>query len=183
MVRHIIFLSRTQTLDMNKGNMLQGIKKVQPNFIRPVHVSVAIAVLLCVLMTLAWYLILNPLQVQLEARLRNYPRQLTSLQELNRTLLIYKSKELTTPKIAEAEFANLKAKLLAQGLQFNVMRLDRASPAQISMQLNEIEFSRWLELIEDFRKNNGLYASDVSIKKNSNNPGTVQVTATLVQAP
>ena len=168
---------------MNNDAIIERLKKVQVTSIRLWFVFVVIGVALCVSVIFAWYFLLNPFQAQIERRLRNYPNQLTSLQGLNRTLLIYKGKELPTPKIADTEFANLKAKLLSQGLQLNVMRLVHASPAQISMQINEIEFSRWLELVEDFRKHNGLYPIDAIIKRNSNNAGVVQVTATWVQAP
>ncbi len=138
---------------------------------------------LCLILIAAWYFMLSPIQEQLEARLRNYPNQLTSLQQLNRTLLIYKGKALPTPTILETEFSNLKANLVAQGVQFKVLRLDKTSPAQISLQINEIEFSRWLALIEDFRNKYGLYASEAVINKNSDHAGVVQVTATLVQTP
>jgi len=168
---------------MNNDAIIERIKKVQVTSIPRWSAFVVISIVLGVCVIFAWYFLLNPFQEQIERRLRNYPNQLTSLQELNRTLLIYKGKELLTLKIADAEFANLKAKLLSQGLQLNVMRLLQASPAQISMQINEIEFSRWLELLEDFRKNHGLYPTDAIIKRNSNNAGIVQVTATWVQAP
>ena len=168
---------------MSNDDILQGIKKIHLSSVRPGQLYVTILIVFGVFVTLGWYFVFRPLQEQLEDRLKRYPTQLASLQELNRTLLVYKSKELPTPKIAEAEFAALKAKLVAHGIQFNVMRLDLSSPAQISMQINEIEFSRWLELVEDLRKNNGLYASDLIIKKNSTNAGIVQVTATLVQTP
>ena len=139
--------------------------------------------MLCAISIAAWYFIFSPIQDQLEARLGNYPNQLNSLQQLNRSLLIYKGQELPTPKITEAEFSNLKAKLVAQGVQFKVLLLDKAPPAQISLQINEIEFSRWLELVVDFRSQYGLYADAVVISKNGDNAGVVQLTATLVQTP
>jgi type II secretory pathway component PulM len=135
-----------------------------------------------VILIAAWLLIFSPIQEQFEARLRNYPNQLTSLQQLNRTLLIYKGKEFPAPKISETEFSNIKARLVAQGVQFKLLRLDQTSPAQISLQINEIEFSRWLELMVDFRIKYGLYANAVVVNKNSDNAGVVQVAATLVQS-
>jgi hypothetical protein len=53
--------------------------------------------------------------------------------------------------------------------------------AQLELKIDEIEFSRWLELMVDFRQNYALYASDVVLKKNEG-VGVVQVSATLVQA-
>ena len=171
-----------QTLVMNNDFLQEGIKKIQLNAVRPVHLYLLLLAALGIVLIAAWYFIFSPIQEQFEARLRNYPNQLTSLQQLNRTLLIYKGKELPTPKISENEFSNLKARLAAQGIQFKVLRLDKTSPAQISLQINEIEFSRWLELIVDFRTKYGLYASAVVINKNGDHAGVVQVTATLVQA-
>ncbi len=168
---------------MNNDSIILGIKKFRLNSLSPIHLFMMLLAGLCLIFIAAWYLMLNPIQEQLEARLRNYPNQLTTLQQLNRTLLIYKGKVLPTPTILETEFSNLKAKLVAQGVQFKVLRLDKISPAQISLQINEIEFSRWLELIEEFRNKYGLYASAVVINKNSENAGVVQVTAMLVQTP
>ena len=168
---------------MNNDSIFQGMNKIHLNALRPVHLYLMMLAVLCVVLIAAWYLIFNPIQEQFEAQLRNYPGQLTSLQQLNRTLLIYKGKEVPTPKITEAEFSNLKTKLVAQGVQFKLLRLDKTTPAQISLQINEIEFSRWLELVVDFRSKYALYPSAVAINKNSDNAGVVQVTATLVQTP
>jgi hypothetical protein len=170
-------------LAMNNDSIFQGMKKIQLNAMRPIHLYMMMLAVLCAISIAAWYFIFSTIQDHLEARLRNYPNQLTSLQQLNRSLLIYKGKELPTPKITEAEFSNFKAKLVAQGVQFKVLRLDKTTPAQISLQINEIEFSRWLELVVDFRSQYGLYASAVVISKNGDNAGVVQVTATLVQTP
>jgi len=167
---------------MNNEPIFLGIKKIQLNAFRLVHFYIMMLVALCAILIAAWYFIFSPIQAEFEARLRNYPNQLTSLQQLNRTLVIYKGKELPTLKMSENEFSNLKAKLVAQGVQFQLLRLDQLSPAQISLQINEIEFSRWLALIEDFRNKYGLYARAVVINKNTENPGVVQVAATLVQA-
>jgi len=51
---------------------------------------------------------------------------------------------------------------------------------QLDLNIEEIEFSRWLELLVDFRQNNGLYASNVVIKKNEG-VGVIQANATLEQ--
>lgn len=168
---------------MNNESIFQGLKNIQLNSVRPVHLYMVILVTLCVVLIAAWYFIFSPIQEQLEARLRNYPNQLTSLQQLNRTLLIYKGKELPAPKILETEFSNLKAALMAQGVQFKLLNLDKTSPAQISLQINEIEFSRWLELVVDFRSKYGLYVVALVINQQRDNAGVVQVNARLVQAP
>ena len=60
-------------------------------------------------------------------------------------------------------------------------RLENTGAVKLDLKIDEIEFSRWLELVVDFRQNNGLYASDVVIKKNDG-VGVIQVSATLVQA-
>jgi len=168
---------------MNNESIFQGMRNIQLNSFRPFHLYMMLLTVLCILLIAAWFFILSPIQEQLEVRLRNYPNQLNSLQQLNRALLIYKGKEVPTPKITEAEFSNLKVTLVAQGVQFKTLRLDKTSPAQISLQINEIEFSRWLELLENFRNKYGLYASAAVINKNSDHAGVVQVTATMVQTP
>ena len=61
------------------------------------------------------------------------------------------------------------------------MRIESTSAAVLDLKIDEIEFSRWLELMVDFRQNYGLYPSDVVIKKNDG-IGVVRVNATLVQS-
>jgi hypothetical protein len=76
---------------------------------------------------------------------------------------------------------NSVEKLFSQGVKFTLVRLENSGVAQLELKIDEIEFSRWLELMVDFRQNYALYASDVVLKKNDG-VGVVQVSATLVQA-
>ena len=103
-----------------------------------------------------------------------------SIQELNRTLLMYKDKGARVSSLSESELSILQQKLFSQGVKFALVRLETTSSVQLELKIDEIEFSRWLELIVDFRKNNGLYASDIVIKK-IDRVGVIQVSATLVQ--
>jgi type II secretory pathway component PulM len=128
-----------------------------------------------------WWLILKPLQQRLELRLQKYPAQLLSIQELNQTLLTYKNNDLRIAGLSEETLADMQQKLLAQGLKFTLVRLENTNSVKLDLKIDEIEFSRWLELLVDFRKSNGLFASDVVINRNGG-IGVIQVNATLVQA-
>ena len=134
----------------------------------------------CLLISVLWLLIIQPLQQTLEQRLQRYPAQLMSIQELNRTLLTYKDKNARVSSLSESEVSILQQKLFSQGVKFTLARLENPGSVQLDLKIDEIEFNRWLELIVDFRQNNGLYASDIAIKK-IDRIGVIQVSATLVQ--
>jgi len=167
---------------MIRASVLQGMKKLHLRPTKRISPAMAIGLGLCLLLGLGWYLIVRPLQAKLELRLQQYPLQLASIQDLNRNLLTYKNKEIPTLKISESEFSNFKNNLTSQGLQFSLLRLETTNPALIRLQLNEIEFTQWLALVEAFRKKNGLYVRDAVIKQ-TKGLGLVQVTATFAQVP
>ena len=158
---------------MTKRNHLLAFKQVPP--------GIAIGLGVCLVIGVLWSLIIQPLQQTLEQRLQRYPSQLMSIQELNRTLLTYKDKTVKITSLSENELSTLQQKLFAQGVKFTLTRLENTVSVQLDLKIDEIEFSRWLELMVDFRQNNALYVSNVVIKKNDG-VGVIQVSATLVQA-
>lgn len=158
---------------MTKINRLQVFKQLPP--------KLAIGSGVFLLIVVLWFLVLKPLQQTLEQRLEKYPAQLLSIQELNQTLLTYKNKDLRVSVLSEEALTAMQQKLLSQGLKFTLVRLENTNPVKLDLKIEEIEFSRWLELLVDFRKNNGLFASDVVINKNEG-VGVIQVSATLEQA-
>jgi type II secretory pathway component PulM len=158
---------------VTKTNRLQIFKQLPPKLVIGGGVFLLIVIL--------WFLVLKPLQQTLELRLQKYPAQLLSIQELNQTLSLYKNKDLRLTGLSEEALAAMQQKLLSQGLKFTLVRLENTNSVQLNLNIEEIEFSRWLELLVDFRKNYGLYANDVIIKKNEG-IGVIQVSATLVQA-
>jgi len=157
---------------ITKTNRLDAIKKLPSN--------VVIGAGTCLLIGILWYLIIQPLQQTLELRLQKYPTQLMSIQELNQTLLTYKDKSVKISSLSEGDLSILQQKLFSQGVKFTLARLESASAVTLDLKIDEIEFSRWIELMVDFRQNNGLYIGDLAIKKNAG-IGVVQVNATLVQ--
>ena len=144
----------------------------------PPKIIIGVGVLL--MLGVCWSLLIQPLQQTLELRLQRYPTQLMSIQELNRTLLNYKDKSVRIPSLSESELSVLQQKLFSEGVKFTLNRVETTDLVRLELKIDEIEFSRWLELMVDFRKNNGLYASDVVIKK-IDRVGVIQLSATLVQ--
>ena len=144
----------------------------------PPKIIIGVGVLL--MLGVCWSLLVQPLQQTLELRLQRYPTQLMSIQELNRTLLNYKDKSVRIPSLSESELSVLQQKLFSEGVKFTLNRVETTDLVRLELKIDEIEFSRWLELVMDFRKNNGLYASDVVIKK-IDRVGVIQLNATLVQ--
>jgi type II secretory pathway component PulM len=157
---------------VTKINRLQIFKQLPPKLVIGGGVFLLIVIL--------WFLVLKPLQQTLELRLQQYPAQLLSIQELNQTLRLYKNKDLRLTGLSEEALAAMQKKLLSQGLKFTLVRLENTNSVQLDLNIEEIEFSRWLELLVDFRQNNGLYASNVVIKKNEG-IGVIQANATLEQ--
>jgi type II secretory pathway component PulM len=166
-------MTNTSSSPVTKTNRLQIFKQLPP--------KLAIGGGVFLLIIILWFLVLKPLQQTLELRLQKYPAQLLSIQELNQTLSLYKNKDLRLTGLSEEALAAMQQKLLSQGLKFTLVRLENTNSVQLNLNIEEIEFSRWLELLVDFRKNYGLYANDVVIKKNEG-IGVIQVSATLVQA-
>jgi type II secretory pathway component PulM len=156
-----------------KENLLRIFKQLPPKII------IGIGALL--MLGVCWSLLVQPLQQTLELRLQRYPTQLMSIQELNRTLLNYKDKSVRIPSLSESDLSVLQQKLFSEGVKFTLTRVETTDLVRLELKIDEIEFSRWLELVVDFRKNNGLYASDVVIKK-IDRVGVIQLSAILVQA-
>jgi type II secretory pathway component PulM len=150
-------------------------------FFKQLPPMVAIGGGVFLLIVILWLLVLKPLQQNLELRLQKYPAQLLSIQELNQTLLTYKNKDLRITGLTEEALAVMQQKLLAQGLKFTLVRIENTNSVKLDLKIDEIEFSRWLELLVDFRKSSGLFTSDVVINRNGG-IGVIQVNATLVQA-
>jgi type II secretory pathway component PulM len=145
----------------------------------PPKIIIGIGALL--MLGVCWSMLVQPLQQTLELRLQRYPTQLMSIQELNRTLLNYKDKSVRIPSLSESDLSVLQQKLFSEGVKFTLTRVETTDLVRLELKIDEIEFSRWLELVVDFRKNNGLYASDVVIKK-IDRVGVIQLNAILVQA-
>ncbi len=155
-----------------KKNRRDLFKKLPPN--------VAIVGGVFLLLGILWWWVIQPMQHTLELRLQRYPTQLLSIQELNQTLFTYQDKSVKISSLSENDLSTLQQKLFSLGVKFTLTRVQNTGSVQLDLKIDEIEFSRWLELIVDFRKNNALYASDVVIKKNER-VGVIQVNATLVQ--
>ncbi len=169
----ILLMTNFSPSSLPKKNHLQGFKRLPP--------KLAIGGGVCLLIGILWFVILQPLQQTLELRLQKYPAQLMSIQELNRTLLTYKDKNIKITSLSENDLSVLQQKLFSQGVKFTLVRPETTGAMQLELKIDEIEFSRWLELMVDFRQSYALYASDVVLKKNDG-VGVVQVSATLVQA-
>ena len=165
-------MTNTASSPAIKETLLRIFKQLPPKII------IGIGALL--MLGVCWSLLIQPLQQTLELRLQRYPTQLMSIQELNRTLLNYKDKSVRIPSLSESDLSVLQQKLFSEGVKFTLTRVETTDLVRLELKIDEIEFSRWLELMVDFRKNNGLYASDVVIKK-IDRVGVIQLNATLVQ--
>ncbi len=166
-------MTNSSSSNVTKMNRLRIFEALPP--------SLAIWSGVFLLIGILWLLILKPLQQTLELRLQKYPAQLLSVQELSQTLRLYKDKDLQVTGLSDGALAAMQKKLLSQGLKFTLARSENTNSVQLNLNIDEIEFSRWLELLVHFRKNNGLYPRNVVIKKNDG-IGVIQVSATLVQA-
>ena len=158
-----------------------AIKETLQRIFKQLPPKIIIGVGVILMLGVCWSLLIQPLQQTLELRLQRYPTQLMSIQELNRTLLNYKDKSVRIPSLSESELSVLQQKLFSEGVKFTLTRVETTDLVRLELKIDEIEFSRWLELMVDFRKNNGLYASDVVIKK-IDRVGVIQLSAILVQA-
>ena len=165
---------------MNSVSTVPTTNQSRPGVFRQLPPAVVLGVGVCLLIAILWSLLILPLQRTLEQRLQRYPNQLLSIQELNQTLVRYKDSDVRMAVLSDAEYAQLQQKLFSQGIKFTLLRSGNTNPSQIDLQIDEIEFSRWLALIAEFRQSYGLYVSGLTIKKNDG-VGLVQISATLAQ--
>jgi type II secretory pathway component PulM len=165
---------------MTNSLLSSAATKNRRNIFKKLPLNVAIVGGVFLLLGILWWWVIQPMQHTLELRLQRYSTQLLSIQELNQTLLTYQDKSVKISSLSDNDLSTLQQKLFSLGVKFTLTRVQNTGSVQLDLKIDEIEFSRWLELIEDFRKNNGLYASDVAIKKNER-IGAIQVSATLEQ--
>jgi type II secretory pathway component PulM len=84
--------------------------------------------------------------------------------------------------MSKAEFVKLKTILVEEGLQLGKFSFENTNPPSINIQIKEIEFNQWLQLLEKLRKNNSLFVDQARITR-SKSSGVVEVNASLVQSP
>ena len=60
---------------------------------------------------------------------------------------MYKNKDVPNLGLSEAKFSALQQKLFSQGVKFTLARIDTTSSVTLDLKIDEIEFSRWLELM------------------------------------
>ena len=82
--------------------------------------------------------------------------------------------------MSESGLTALQQSLFSQGIKFTLHRVENTDPVKLELKIEEIEFSRWLALIADFRQTSGLYVNDIVIKK-IDGVGVIQLVANLVQ--
>jgi type II secretory pathway component PulM len=169
-------------LTIHREKMMTNFKRPSLPSSNPLAKMIFFVTLGSFIVALAWYFILKPIQNRLENRIKLYPTHLAYLQDLNKNLLLYKSRSVAKLQSNEIDFSDFKKSLASQGLQFDEITLESPSPTKIHLVISEIEFSRWLQLVEDLRKKNGLFVDQLVITK-TNAIGIVQVSATLVQVP
>jgi type II secretory pathway component PulM len=167
---------------MIKGNFLVGSRRILENPKKREINYVLLSILLAAILLVLWLYVLKPIQNRYESNLSQYPVQLARIQELNKNIQIFKNSEALRTKMSKLEFMKLKAKLVADGLQFSNLTYENTNPPSINLQINEIEFNQWLKLQEKLRKNNGLFVDQARITK-GNSSGVVEVNASLVQSP
>ncbi len=153
-----------------------------------------LAALLCIgLFAVASQIWLLPLtkttQVQLDLR----PVQWAQLQHLVRvnqltstTGVGVSSTAASSPRatlvapLNEAEMQKVRAVLAARDIKPNVLRLSNDNPPQLEFQANDVLFSAWIEVLDEFRQVWRLYPETVSAIASAN-PGIVQVSSSLKQ--
>jgi type II secretory pathway component PulM len=65
-------------------------------------------------------------------------------------------------------------------LKPNIFRLVNSNEPKVEIQINDVDFSTWLLILDEFRLKYHLYTELATIQKGSE-LGTVQVSITLVQ--
>ena len=153
-----------------------------------------LAALLCIgLFAIASQVWLLPLMKTLQAQLDLRPVQWAQLQHLVRVNQVTSANgvgassmsassprsTLVTP-LNESEMQKVRAVLAARDIKPNLLRLSNDNPPRLEFQANEVLFSAWIEVLDEFRQVWRLYPESVSAIA-STTPGLVQVSSSLKQ--
>jgi type II secretory pathway component PulM len=129
---------------------------------------------------LLYLFFLRPVELKLENKLNHYPTQWSHLAQLTKTIQQTNGENAFFPFLNEQEFEVLRAKFNSLGMRPNIFRLVNSNEPKIEIQINEVDFSTWLHLLDDLRIKYHLYTESATIQKGGE-LGTVQVSVTLVQ--
>lgn len=149
--------------------------KIQPNLAQTL-IILGVFILCC----LGYFFLVKPYEIQLEKRLQQYPAQRSHLGELQRIIQKGDSPKAFAPVMNESEFEVLKLQLNRLGIQPNVFKLSNSNEPKIEIQINALDFSTWLQLVDNLRRQYRLY-TDYALIEKASEPGTVNISATMVQ--
>lgn len=157
-------------------------KKIPPLNLRLDSLLTRVLILLtCLILFVVFYLFLvRPFELKLETKINRYPTQLSHLGQLSKTIQQNPRDSAFIPFLNEQEFEVLRAQFKSLGMQPNIFRLINSNEPKIEIQMNEVDFSTWLHLLDDLRMKYHLYTETSTIQKGTD-LGTVQVSVTLVQ--
>ena len=120
-----------------------------------------------------------PMENKLEKRIMRYPTQWSELSQLIKLQKLNESNEFI-PFLNQKEFEVVRTKLNSLGITPNIFRLSNSNEPRIEVQINDVDFSTWLQFSEDLRVKYHLYTENATIQK-GNEAGTVQISTTMVQ--
>jgi hypothetical protein len=153
-----------------------------------------LAALLCIgLFAIASQVWLLPLMKTTQAQLDLRPVQWAQLQYLVRVNQVTtangigaSSMAVSSPRatlvtpLNESEMQKVRAVLAARDIKPNVLRLSNDNPPRLEFQANDVLFSAWIEVLDEFRQVWRLYPESVSAIASAT-PGLVQVSSSLKQ--
>lgn len=139
-----------------------------------------IGICLSVVMLLILILVIRPYSMKVHDRLLMNQSQLEVLKKL-----IIESQSLSTnknlvPEFQDQDLAKLKQLLLSKGMSPNQLTFNSANGVSIDLQLNQIAYAPFLDLVNEFREIWHIYPTQISIVA-SNSPGIVNIKTKLVQ--
>lgn len=133
-----------------------------------------------ILFAVFYFLLVRPFELKLENKLNRYPTQWSHLGQLGKTIQQNPRDSVFIPFLNEQEFEVLRTQFKSLGMRPNIFRLMNSNEPKIEIQINEVDFSTWLHLLDDLRIKYHLYTESSTIQKGTE-LGTVQVSVTLVQ--
>ncbi|MFZ4119498.1 MAG: hypothetical protein ACOYKP_07465 [Polynucleobacter sp.] len=153
-----------------------------------------LAALLCIglfaIASQAWLLpVMKTTQAQLDlrpvqwAQLQHLVRlnQVTSANSVGASSMAVSSPRTTLVNpLNESEMQKVRAVLVARDIKPNVLRLSNDNPPRLEFQANDVLFSAWIEVLDEFRQVWRLYPESVSAIASAT-PGLVQVSSSLKQ--
>jgi len=129
-----------------------------------------------------WIWIYTPMVEKFQSQISFYPTQWNQLQNAVQIAKTRPTEMSVVSPLSDEELDRIRSFSKAKGINYSVFHLVASNPPQIEVQIKNISFGSWVDLLNEYMAQWRLYPikADIISEKSA---GMVTVSATLRQAP